>query len=1218
MDKDKTSFERTILLATSVLGAIGALFTALNGIFDKVKETSKIFAGFDKWQLAAATLALIVLSSWLFRLSRRRRSVLLRPEALRLGRDNPAHLIGRAQDTAQLIRLCREQSLVFLEGESGAGKSALLQAGLVPALKGDPELLPIYVESLVGADWERDPRRFLAAALWTALDEPARGALDLKVPPASDTVCAVIAAISPKLGRMPLVILDQFDDYQTRHRERFLPRKTWLKPARLCEQNVFWRDLRDLLVSATIHLVAVTRADTASGLTSVRFIEPETYRLDRLSSHFVAPLLGALAKEGGEQPVITDPEYGWTTLLTRLAADIERAGTILPQQLKIVLAGLGTLPGRVLTVAAYERVGGAGGLEARFIEDRIAKAARLHGVTEEAVRAALLGLVDAETGQQTIERRNEDLLLSIDREAPEKARLALNQLAQEEIVRRRVDPGTGESSWLLDHDYLARAVREADRRANRWQQALADGEKLLADSGDSWARWWHALLPPRIQLGFLYDRLHGRFRYGEHRLYAAKSLQRFGPIMGVIFLTAAASGYEWRSRAAEQIVKSAEGILNGLDFQQGPVVDGEALVRLASADTAVRQQALKLVLTDSDRARVFNRQPQLVVRAIAGVSPEFRTFGERLLMDAPIPNQPEISVATSNAAQLIGPEGIPVDWWLIAIKGATDPSALRALGEGLGALSAKLSDNQVQEAAEPFLSAIKLAAKNPFDLETLGEGLGALPAKLSDSQAQEAGEAFIAAIEVERNDTSALYYLKALGAGLRALPARLSDSQAKEVVESFLIAIKSTKDPSVLRLRGEGSPDGGVGGLADVMAKLSDSQEQQAVEWFLTVIKGTTNPYVLDALGRELANVISKLIDSQAKEVVQLLLAALKNTKNPVALYAIGEALAALPVKLSDGQAKDVVEPFLTAIKNTTDPGHLQALGAGLGALRVQLNDNQAKEAVEAFLAAINGATDPEALGALGAGLAAVVGEFNDRQAQEAILPFPDLIKRTTNPWAAGPLEAVLKAIAAKVDDSQAQKAVEPLLADIKNAKDPFVLSSLGTALEKLPITLSADQGKLAVESFRAAVESATGGYALGGVGTGLARFADKLDPSSAKSADTIAWRVLQRTRDRWCFASFVDLFVKLTRNEPRDQQVVRIFQLLRNPLSAPERQLTKNTDPNPTDKVTTTLLTALERAPGVQAEFGGDIWKAVEWAEAEQKAGRLKELDLNAPLQHR
>jgi hypothetical protein len=68
--------------------------------------------------------------------------------------------------------------------------------------------------------------------------------------------------------------------------------------------------------------------------------------------------------------------------------------------------------------------------------------------------------------------------------------------------------------------------------------------------------------------------------------------------------------------------------------------------------------------------------------------------------------------------------------------------------------------------------------------------------------------------------------------------------------------------------------------------------------------------------------------------------------------------------------------------------------------------------------------------------------------------------------------------------------------------------------------------------------------------------------------------------------------------------QIGTIFRLLRHPLTAGEP--------------TTKLLALLERVPGVQTQFGGDLWKAVEWAEGEQKAGRLNGLDLNAPLQLR
>ena len=837
MEKDKTSVERIVLLATGVVTAMAGLFAGFNGLYDKFRNSVEILAGFEKWQLGAVAFVLVAFGVWLIRFSRRRRSVLLRPDALRLERANPAHLFGRREDVDQLTRLCREEPLVFLEGESGAGKSALLQAGLVPALKGHPGLLPIYVESLAGSDWERDPRTFLATALWSALDEPSRELIGLKRAPAANAVRTVLEAVPEKLGRMPLILLDQFDDYQLRHHERFLSRKTWLKPGRLSELNGFWRDLRELLASGTIHLVVVTRTDTAAGLTSVRFAEPEIYRLDRLNSLFVGPLLAELAKDQDGQKVIGDPDYGWTSLQTRLSADLERAGTILPQQLKIVLAGLGTLPGRGLTVAAYERADGTAGLEARFIEDRIAKAARLHGVTEERVRAALLTLVDPITGQKTVEHPTGELLSGIDPTTPEKAQQVLDVLAQEEVIRRRVDPGTGESSWLLDHDYLARAVREADRRANRWQRALAEGAKAVADAGANWTGRWRALLPPTTQLAFLWDRLRGRFRYGEHRPYAAKSLQRFGPAIGLILLVLAAGAYEWARQAEARISKSADDILNAWRFEGSAVShgDADALIHLAVTDEKVRRHALTLVLTDPNRAQIFIRQPQMVIRAIAGVSPWFRDLATASLAGAPAApssNTAQTSQAIGGAALLLGrPEALPLAWWLAAIKGTNNLSALGVLGMGLGAVAAKLDEKEAKEAVEPLLAAIK-GTTDPSALRTLGTGLGAVAAKLGEKEAKEAVEPLLAAIKGTNNPS----VLWALGMGLRAVPAKLGEKEAKEAVEPLLAAIKGTNNFSALGALGTG--------LGAVAAKLDEKGAKEAVELLLAAIKGTTDPSV--------------------------------------------------------------------------------------------------------------------------------------------------------------------------------------------------------------------------------------------------------------------------------------------------------------------------------------------------------------------------------------
>jgi hypothetical protein len=145
------------------------------------------------------------------------------------------------------------------------------------------------------------------------------------------------------------------------------------------------------------------------------------------------------------------------------------------------------------------------------------------------------------------------------------------------------------------------------------------------------------------------------------------------------------------------------------------------------------------------------------------------------------------------------------------------------------------------------------------------------------------------------------------------------------------------------------------------------------------------------------------------------------------------------------------------------------------------------------------------------------------------------------------------------------------------------------------------DEGKEVVGPFLAAITVATDPRASWTLCSGLGAFAAKLDPTLAKTAQAVADEAVQRTQNQGTSGSCAWLSVFLSRNELRNEQVIRIFRLLRQPLTAGEP--------------TTNILALLEQVPGVQTQFGGDLWKAVEWAEAEEKAGRLKGLDLDAPL---
>lgn len=83
----------------------------------------------------------------------------------------------------------------------------------------------------------------------------------------------------------------------------------------------------------------------------------------------------------------------------RLIEDLEQPGSVLPQQLKVVLVGLAAL--RQLSVAAYERVGALEGLEARFVESGVNAGTTASGLNARAVLALLLALIDREQRRKT-------------------------------------------------------------------------------------------------------------------------------------------------------------------------------------------------------------------------------------------------------------------------------------------------------------------------------------------------------------------------------------------------------------------------------------------------------------------------------------------------------------------------------------------------------------------------------------------------------------------------------------------------------------------------------------------------------------------------------------------------------------------------------------------------------------------------------------------------
>ena len=71
--------------------------------------------------------------------------------------DARAFFFGREKETDELVRLVRRNTLTVLFGQSGLGKSSLLQAGAFPLLR-EADYLPLYLRLDHGIDVARVSR----------------------------------------------------------------------------------------------------------------------------------------------------------------------------------------------------------------------------------------------------------------------------------------------------------------------------------------------------------------------------------------------------------------------------------------------------------------------------------------------------------------------------------------------------------------------------------------------------------------------------------------------------------------------------------------------------------------------------------------------------------------------------------------------------------------------------------------------------------------------------------------------------------------------------------------------------------------------------------------------------------------------------------------------------------------------------------------------------
>ena len=1148
---------------TSIVTGASALVAGLGTAIDGMQKLFPWLAKIDKPYLSIIAFFLAALTVFLQRGRLEKKSELKRPDALYLDPTNPEKLVGREQDIQNLLVHLSNATLLWLAADSGVGKSALLQAGLLPALRKDPTRIPIYLNAL-GSDWDTGPLEALTYGLRQFFHERLEKKIENSI--TSTNVMKTLSEFGAK-GRLPVLLFDQFDDYQVKYKQKFLShRKDVISPEHLTQQNSFWKNIQTMLQEGRIHCLFATR--DALGLGCVRFVPEISYALDRLQPGEALTLLAKLT--GGD--VILNPEDGWEQLKRRVCEDLEAGGSLLPIQMKVVFRGLARLP--YLTVKEYQRRRGLPGLEALHIAYHISETARHSGLEPDQVRTILRSMVDTQ-GEKTLPKAEEELLkVSGYKSDGEKIHKALENLEAKEIVREQNEYVTGSSTWLLDHDYLCRGILELEGQARYWPKFLEDAAQTFERARGLWGSF-KTLLAPAVQLRLLLERIRGRLKYGKTWPFALRSTIRLllnAPVL--IAALCAYGGYYINVRSNASRLYSEIG----LDPTYTPMTSREAkaLWDLRDSSYDVRRQVLDDVVSQEAAAKRFLNRPEEVIAAIVGLD---QTTRSRLIrdvlfkcyriswdgdsntsracaqlvqsLDAGSPQAVQFvldalktgDIESSRSLSIQSPDillagiGLPseaVGWaaflnLLEAVNSARDRVDLSSLGVGFAAIVPKLTEAQASAALVQLMQARKNPSLQTVDRSTvLDRGLATVAQGLNEKELPPALSQFLTLIKQVKDATE----LQILAGGMLTISDKLNEPDARAAFAQLMDARQASnnKDRSLVlatilgrlaakvsetevasiytQLFGlvDNTSDSSemwalIFGMEKTGAKLNESAARAAFLQLMEARK-TSHGDRSTALAAVLGTITARLPETDTSTAFSQLLEAMKRVTNPLELGALARGLSALRGERKDADVRAVIERLVKEVETASNTRALSSVEAGLTAFCESLTDSQAKWAIARLRQAWKNTADEFKEGSFIAGMKAVANNLNEKDTSEAFAQFLQGLNRTYS-YVSTRFGDALVATAPKLNEIEATRASNDLMQYIKQTSDPEKLGLLVKAWSALHSPLNESEIQIAVSQTVHSIDKNTSGSGLDKLDTGLASLADRMDGKEALDAFT-------------------------------------------------------------------------------------------------------------------
>lgn len=572
-------------------------------------------------------------------------------------------LLGRMGETEDLHRF------LAVIGPSGSGKSSVVRAGLIPALRhgGLPGSANWFIIDMIPG---KHPFEELEASLLrVAVNPPAHLLSQLKDGPRG--LLRAVRRILPVDENIELLlVIDQFEELFTLVEEE-------------AERALFLENLTNAILDerSRLRVVVTLRADfTDKPLRYVDFGE-----LLRRRFEFILPL----TPDELERAIVNPAQRAGLLLDKGLVANIIQNVGDQPGTLPLLQYALSELfeqrAGRLLTNKAYQEIGGVLGALARSAETiyaRLTEAEKsaaqqlflrlvtLGEGTEDTRRRVLRAEIEALQGNQqaalqtVIEAFGNGRLLSFDRDPITHGPTL--EVAHEAIIRQwgRL------RDWLEDNRTLVRMQRQLATAAHEWQEAgqdvsfLLTGTKLIQYEG--WTTNSHISLTRR-ELEFLNISIASRRQQAEDEL--ARQQRELDALRKLA--ETEASRAELQTHSAQRLRRSALFLAGALilaliaasiagivgNRNSKLAIQNEAIAATAQAAEALAIQERDLSTSRELAAAAVNNlaidPERSLLLALHGISTQYSTEAENALRSG---------MATSHALQTIITEDSILTW----------------------------------------------------------------------------------------------------------------------------------------------------------------------------------------------------------------------------------------------------------------------------------------------------------------------------------------------------------------------------------------------------------------------------------------------------------------------------------------------------------------------------------------------------------------------------